>query len=220
AETIPAFREAFGVEIWEGYGLTETSPTLTTTRMSEQRPGSVGLPLDGIELRIVDETGAEVMFGDPGEIWARGPNVFGGYWADEQASEAAFAGDWFRTGDIAYRDEDGYVWLVDRKKELIIVSGFNVYPREVEDAIRAHPSVEDAAVVGVPHPRQGEAIKAFVKLYEGLLESEEAMLVHCARLLARFKVPSEVEFVSDLPRLPSGKVLKRMLRPQELGPPV
>ena len=219
-ETVPAFRESFGVEIWEGYGLTETSPTLTTTRMGKQRLGSVGKPLQDVELRIVDATGADVAIGDPGEIWAKGPNVFKGYWQDEAATADAFAEEWFRTGDLAYRDEDGYIWLVDRKKELIIVSGFNVYPREVEDALRSHPSVEQAAVVGVPHPRQGESVKAYVKTRADMRASEEELIVHCARLLARFKVPSEVEFVRDLPQLPSGKVLKRLLRPKELGPPV
>lgn len=217
-EVIPAFASTFGIEIWEGYGLTETSPTLSTTRMAEQRAGSVGKPVAGMEVRLVDPTGAEVAVGDPGEIWVRGPNVFKGYWAAAEATEAAFASDWFRTGDLAYRDEDGYLWLVDRKKELIIVSGFNVYPREVEHAINEHPAVADCAVLGVAHPRQGEAIKAFVVLKQGSSASEEDLIVHCTKRLARFKVPSEFEFVNELPRLASGKVLKRMLRPKELGP--
>lgn len=217
-EVIPAFKERFGVEVWEGYGLTETSPTLTSTRMADQRPGSVGKPVPGVELKVVDETGDDVQPGDPGEVWVRGPNVFSGYWNDEAASADAFAGDWFRTGDVGYLDTDGYLWLVDRKKELIIVSGFNVYPREVENALRTHPAVLDTAVVGEPHPRQGESIKAFVVLRPGHNAGEEDLIVHCTRSLARFKVPSEVVFVDSLPRLVSGKVLKRMLRPEELGP--
>lgn len=217
-EVITSFKSMFGIEIWEGYGLTETAPTVTTTRMAEQRVGSVGKPLPGIELRLVDPAGDEVQPGDPGEIWVRGPNVFQGYWADDAATEHAFAGDWLRTGDVGYRDEDGYLFLVDRKKELIIVSGFNVYPREVEDALRLHPEVADVAVIGVPHPRQGESIKAIVIMEPNSEAGESDLIVHATKHLARFKVPTEVEFVQSLPRLASGKLLKRMLRPVELGP--
>lgn len=215
-EVIPAFREAFGVEVWEGYGLTETSPTLTTTRMAEQRPGSVGKPLPGVELRIVDASGEDVLPGDPGEVWVKGPNVFSGYWEDEDAS-SVFSGEWFKTGDLGYLDMDGYLWLVDRKKELIIVSGFNVFPKEVEAALLSHRAVAGAAVVGEPHPRQGEQVKAYVVLAQGQRATEQDLVVHCTKTLARFKVPSQVVFVEDLPRLLSGKVLKRMLRPDELG---
>lgn len=217
-EVITAFKDVFGIEIWEGYGLTETAPALTTTRMGEQRPGSVGKPLPGIELRLVDPAGDEVQPGDLGEIWVRGPNVFKGYWADDAATEDAFAGDWLRTGDVAYRNEEGYLFLVDRKKELIIVSGFNVYPKEVEDALRLHPEVADVAVMGVPHPRQGESIKAMVVMKPGSEAGESDLIVHATKHLARFKVPTEVEFVHSLPRLASGKLLRRMLRPAELGP--
>ncbi|HVE75209.1 MAG TPA: long-chain fatty acid--CoA ligase [Actinomycetota bacterium] len=217
AQVIDDFREKFGIEIWEGYGLTETSPTLTTTRMGEQRPGSVGKPVEGVELRVVCESGEGAVTGDPGEVWVKGPNVFNGYWNDEEATAAAFADGWFRTGDLGYLDEDGYLWLVDRKKELIIVSGFNVYPKEVEDVILRHPAVIDAAVVGIPHERQGEAVKAFVVRRQDQQASEEEIIVHCTRQLARFKVPTEVEFVAELPHLATGKVLKRMLRPPELG---
>lgn len=219
-EVIPAFREAYGVEIWEGYGLTETAPTVATTRMGEQRPGSIGLPLPDQEVRIVDASGEDVMMGDPGEIWVKGPNVFKGYWEEPEATSRAFSGDWFKTGDIAYQDEDGYLWLVDRQKEVIIVSGFNVFPGEVEEAIRIHPSVADAAVLGVPDPRQGERVKAFVVTHPEESLSEEEVIVHSTKHLARFKVPSEIQFVDELPRMPSGKVVKRMIRSEELGPAV
>lgn len=210
-EVISSFRDAFGVEIWEGYGLTETSPTVSTTQMGEQRAGSIGRTLEGQEVRIVDTDGNDVMFGDPGEIWVRGPNVFKGYWENPEATAGVFSGDWFRTGDIAYQDEDGYLWLVDRSKEVIIVSGFNVYPGEVEQALRQHPGVLDAAVLGQSDPRQGERVKAYVVERPGESLSEEELIVHCTKHLARFKVPSEVEFVQELPHLPSGKVLKRMI---------
>jgi long-chain acyl-CoA synthetase len=210
-EVISSFRDTFGVEIWEGYGLTETSPTVSTTQMGEQRAGSIGRILEGQQVRIVDTDGNDVMVGDPGEIWVRGPNVFKGYWEDPEATAAVFSGDWFRTGDIAYQDEDGYLWLVDRSKEVIIVSGFNVYPGEVEQALRQHPGVLDAAVLGQSDPRQGERIKAYVVERPGESLSEEQLIVHCTKQLARFKVPSEVEFVAELPQLPSGKVLKRMI---------
>lgn len=210
-DVIAAFRNDFGVEIWEGYGLTEASPALTTTRMAEQRMGSVGKPLAGVELRLVDEAGGDASLGDPGEIWVRGPNIFKGYWDEPHATASALSDGWLRTGDLAYRDEDGYLWLVDRLKELIIVSGFNVYPKEVEDVMRTHPAVADVAVVGVAHPLQGESVKAYVVARTDMSVGEEELMVHCTRSLSRFKVPAQIEFVADLPRLPTGKVLKRML---------
>lgn len=219
-EIIRAFRERFGVEIWEGYGLTESSPTLTTTRMGEQRPGSVGRHLDGVEIRIAGPDGEEAMTGDPGEVWVRGPNVFSGYWNDPDATSLVFTADgWFKTGDLGFLDEDKYLWLVDRKKELIIVSGFNVFPKEVEDALLKHPGVADAAVMGVPHERQGESIRAYVVPVSGSRLSKEELIIHCTKNLARFKVPSQIEIVSSLPRMPSGKVVKRLLRPTELESP-
>jgi long-chain acyl-CoA synthetase len=217
AHVIEDFRKAFGVEIWEGYGLTETSPAVATTGLGEQRAGSIGKVLPGQEVRIVDASGQDVAPGDPGEIWVRGPNVFKGYWGEDAATEAAFSGEWFRTGDVAYRDEDGYLWLVDRQKELIIVSGFNVYPKEVEEALETHPAVADVAVVGEPDPRQGERVKAYVVLKPATSASEEELIVHCTRLLARFKVPTEIAFAKQLPHLATGKVLKRMLRPGGFG---
>ncbi len=207
------FRRKLGITIWEGYGLTETAPAVTSTAMGEQaKPGSIGKPLPGVEVRIVDHDGDDVEEGDPGEILVRGPNVFAGYWRQKDASDEAIRDGWFRTGDVGYADEDGYIFLVDRIKDLILVSGFNVYPREVEDAIFRHPKVADVAVIGVPHPYTGESVKAFVVLKPGEAATEEEILDHCRRSLARFKCPEVIEFVGELPTLPTGKVLKRVLR--------
>ena len=163
-------------------------------------------------MRIVDHDGSDVEEGDPGEILVRGPNVFRGYWRQGEATDEAIADGWFRTGDVGYADSDGYIFLIDRVKDLILVSGFNVYPREVEDALFRHPKVAEVAVVGIPHPYTGEAVKAFVVLKPGQTATEEEILEHSRRYLARFKLPQVIEFVQALPHLPTGKVLKRVLR--------
>lgn len=213
ADVLREFRDIFNVEIYEGYGLTETAPTLTSNRMTEKpRAGSIGKPLPGIELRIVDESGQDVELGDPGEIVVRGPNVFKGYWHREEATEQVFRDGWFRTGDIAVQDEDGYLYLVDRKRDLIIVSGFNVFPSEVETALLQNPLIAEAAVVGQPHPYTGETVKAFVVLEAGQTATEEAIIGDVQRHLAKFKCPTSVEIVDSLPHLLTGKVLRRALR--------
>jgi long-chain acyl-CoA synthetase len=207
------FERRLGITIWEGYGLTETAPAVTSNIVgSVAKPGSIGRPLPGIELRIVDEHGDDVEDGDPGELVVRGPNVFGGYWRQAEASEAAFRDGWFRTGDIGYADDDGYVFLVDRSKDLVIVSGFNVYPREVEEVLMRHPKIAEAAVIGVAHPYTGEAVKAICVLRPGASATEEEIIDFCKRSLARFKCPQIVDFVPELPHHVTGKVLKRALR--------
>ena len=207
------FRSIFGVEIYEGYGLTETAPTVASNRMTDKpRPGSIGKPLPEVELRVIDEEGNDVEVGDPGEIIVRGPNVFKGYWNRPEETERAFVGDWFRTGDIAVRDEDGYLYLVDRKRDLIIVSGFNVFPSEVEAALTANPKIAEAAVVGVPHPYTGEAVKAYVVLTEGTEATEAELSSDVETRVARFKTPQTIEIVESLPHLLTGKVLRRALR--------
>jgi long-chain acyl-CoA synthetase len=212
-QVLGAFRDRFGVTIWEGYGLTETAPALTTTALGDDaRPDSIGLVLPGVDVRLVDEHGEDVDPGDPGEIVVRGPNVFAGYWGKPEETEAAFRDGWFRTGDVAYRDEDGYLHIVDRAKDLVIVSGFNVFPKEVEDVIVSHPSVAECTVVGVPDERTGEAVKAFVVPAAGVSVDAEEILEHCRARLARFKWPSEVEIVTELPKHITGKVLRRRLR--------
>jgi long-chain acyl-CoA synthetase len=207
------FRSMFGVDIYEGYGLTETAPTLASNRMtSKPRPGSIGMPLPEVELRVIDEEGNDVEIGDPGEIVVRGPNVFKGYWNRPEDTERAFTDGWFRTGDIAVKDEDGYLYLVDRKRDLIIVSGFNVFPSEVEAALVENPKVAEAAVVGVPHPYTGEAVKAYVVLDDGAKVNEAELIADVETRLARFKSPQSIEIVDSLPHLLTGKVLRRALR--------
>lgn len=207
------FRDMFGVVIYEGYGLTETAPTLSSNRMADRpKPGSIGLPLPEVEMRLVDEEGNDVELGDPGEIIVRGPNVFSGYWNRPEDTERAFFGDWFRTGDIAVKDEEGYLYLVDRKRDLIIVSGFNVYPSEVEAAMLVNPAIAEAAVVGVPHPYTGEAVKAYVVLESGVQTTEAELVADVETRLARFKTPQSIEIVDSLPHLLTGKVLRRALR--------
>lgn len=213
AEVLSTFDEMFGIRIYEGYGMTETAPTLTSNRMTEApRPGSIGKPLPEVEIRLIDEDGKDVEFGDPGEILVKGPNVFSGYWGKPEESERCFVDGWFRTGDIAVRDEEGYLYLVDRKRDLIIVSGFNVFPSEVENALLQNPKVADAGVVGEKHPYTGEAVRAFVVLKDGESADESELIKDVQLRLARFKCPAHIELVDSLPRLLTGKVLRRALR--------
>jgi long-chain acyl-CoA synthetase len=215
ADTADGFRSRFGVELHQGYGLTEAAPIVTSTALmtGSPPPGSIGPPVPGVEVRLVDADGADVLAGDPGELWVRGPNVFPGYWHDAEATERALTLDgWLRTGDVAVVDDNGGLWLVDRAKDLIIVSGFNVYPVEVEDVLREHPDVADAAVVGEPSPRTGEAVAAYVQAAPAHQIDTDALNVHCAHALARYKCPSRYEVVTELPRADSGKLLRRELR--------
>jgi long-chain acyl-CoA synthetase len=211
SEVLHRFLDATGHHIFEGYGLTETAPVLTTTLMSEvAKPASIGRAIPGVELRLLDEQGRPVEEGDPGEIVVRGANLFSGYWPD--AADGPDADGWFGTGDVAYVDDDGDLHLVDRRRELILVSGFNVYPREVEDVLVEHPDVEEAAVIGIAHPYTGESVKALVVLRSGARLSAEDVISHCATSLARFKCPTAVEFVAELPHSATGKVSKGRIR--------
>lgn len=199
-----------GHHVFEGYGLTETAPVLTTTLCSATaKPGSIGRPIPGVELRLL-ESGEEVDEGDPGEIVVRGANLFSGYWPDRAGGPDADG--WFSTGDVAYADEDGDLFLVDRVRELILVSGFNVYPREVEDVLVAHPDIEEVAVLGVPHPYTGETVKALVVTRKGAELTADDVIEWGARRLARFKCPTSVDFVDELPHSTTGKVAKGRLR--------
>jgi acyl-CoA synthetase (AMP-forming)/AMP-acid ligase II len=166
-----------------------------------------------MEVRLVDPDGEDALIGDAGELWVRGPNVFRGYWQEPAASSAALTPDgWLRTGDIAIVDDDGHLFLVDRAKDLIIVSGFNVFPAEVEEVLIDHPSIEACAVVGVAHPHSGEAVKAYVVLEPGHPAEEDDLIAWCAERLARYKCPTKVMFVDELPQGLAGKVLRRALR--------
>jgi long-chain acyl-CoA synthetase len=205
-------RERFGLELAEGYGLTEASPVVSSSAGLPIRPGSVGRVVDGVEVRLVDEDGDDALEGDAGEVWVRGPNVFMGYLDDPEATARVLTPDgWLRTGDVATVDEDGYLYLVDRVKDLIIVSGFNVYPAEVEDVLLEHPGVAEAGVVGVAHPHTGEAVKAYVVARRGVDLDEEALVEFCHERLARYKCPGKVLVVDELPRNVSGKLLRREL---------
>jgi long-chain acyl-CoA synthetase len=212
-ERAEAFRTRFGVTIYEGYGLTEAAPIVSTTAIEDApRWGSIGPPLPGVDVRLVGDDGEDVLAGDPGEIWVRGPNVFVGYWDDPDATARVLVDGWLRTGDVAIADDDGYLSLVDRKKDLVIVSGFNVFPAEVEEVLLAHPDIADAAVIGIPNPRTGEAVAAWVVLEPGAHLTVEQVRDHTARHLARYKVPAVVEIVDALPRNEAGKLLRRELR--------
>jgi long-chain acyl-CoA synthetase len=212
-ETAQLFEDRFGVRITEGYGLTETAPVVTTATGSAAPWGSIGAPLAGVEVRLVGTEGDDVLIGDAGEVWVRGPNVFAGYWEDPAATaEVLDAEGWLHTGDVGIVDDEGNLYLVDRVKDIIIVSGFNVYPAEVEEVLAAHPAVAQCAVVGVAHPYSGEAVKAWVVLEPGRSTDEDELAAWCAERLARYKCPDKVMFVDELPVAPSGKLLRRSLR--------
>jgi long-chain acyl-CoA synthetase len=211
SEVLHRVLDVTGHHVFEGYGLTETAPVLTTTLMSEvAKPDSIGRAVPGVELTLVDEQGRPVEDGDPGEIRVRGANLFSGYWPDGEGGPDADG--WFGTGDVAFVDDDGDLHLVDRRRELILVSGFNVYPREVEDVLVQHPDIQEAAVLGITHPYTGESVKAIVVLRPGARLSAEDVIAHCAQSLARFKCPTAVEFVAELPHSATGKVSKGRLR--------
>jgi long-chain acyl-CoA synthetase len=212
-EVAAAIRDRFGLVISEGYGLTEAAPTVTSSVGADVPDGSIGRPIPGVEIRLVDEDGEDAFLGDPGELWVRGPNVFKGYWNDPDATAAALTRDgWLRTGDVAVADDAGHLTIVDRMKDLIIVSGFNVFPAEVEETLLEHPGIEAAAVVGVQHPHTGETVKAYVVAAPDAHVDEETLIQFCAARLARYKCPTKILFVDDLPQGMGGKVLRRTLR--------
>ena len=215
------FHTMTGKPVWEGYGLTECSPVVSTTLVSGiPKAGSVGRPLENVEVKIVPERQErpgitidgldDADESEPGEIWVRGPSLFSGYWpnGDDGPDEQG----WFGTGDVGYLDADGDLTLVDRRSDLVIVSGFNVYPREVERAIEQHPNVAECAVIGVPHPYSGEAVKAVVALRPGTDLATAELVQFCEERLARFKCPTIVEFRGELPHGPTGKIAKDTLR--------
>lgn len=214
AEVMRGFGERFNVKILEGYGLSETSPVATFNRLDRPaKPGSVGLPVWGVEVRILDENDEEVPQGERGEIVIRGHNVMKGYYGRPDVSEEALRGGWLHTGDVGHFDEDGYLYIVDRLKDMIIRGGFNVYPREVEEVLMTHPAVSLAAVVGVPHDQYGEEVKAFIVLKEEAEPvTEEELRTWAKTQMADFKYPRLVEFRDTLPMTATGKVLKRELQ--------
>ena len=212
-DVMKAFEAKYPVQILEGYGLSETSPVASFNTMSRPRkPGSIGYPVWGVELAVLDDADRPVADGEPGEICIRGHNIMKGYWKRPDATKEALRGGWFHSGDIGVRDADGAYAIVDRKKDMILRGGFNVYSREVEEVLYSHEDVVEAAVIGVPHESLGEEVKAFVVVGSGRELSAEAVIAFCKERLAAYKYPRIVELSDGLPKGPTGKILKRELR--------
>ena len=211
-----AWKKLTGCSIAEGYGLSETSPTLTcNTATSSEFNGSIGVPVPSTYISIRDDDGNEVPLGQPGEICAKGPQVMSGYWnRPEETAKVMTADGYFRTGDIGVMTPDGYTKIVDRKKDMILVSGFNVYPNEIEEVIASHPGVLECAVIGVADPRSGEAVKAFVVKKDPNLTAED-IIKFCGTQLTNYKVPKQIEFRTSLPKTNVGKILRRELRDEK-----
>ncbi len=207
------FEQRFGKLIYEGDGPTECSPVTSVNPVGGKRKlGSVGPPVPGVEMKIMDDQGQELPIGDTGEICVRGPNVMQGYWNRPEETRESFFGDWFRTGDLGHTDEDGYFFIVDRKKDLIIVNGMNVYPRVIEEALYKHPPIAEAAVVGEPHELHGEIPVAYVALKPDETADANSIRKYCQTCLGRHEVPRKVFFMDQLPKNAAGKILKRELR--------
>jgi long-chain acyl-CoA synthetase len=215
-ELLKGFEQAFGCTVLEGYGLSETSPVASFNHPDrERKAGSIGTPVRDVEMKIVDEDDNELPAGEIGEIVIRGPNVMKGYWNRADATEEVLRGGWLHTGDMGRIDEDGYFFIVDRKKDMIIRGGFNVYPREVEEVLYEHPAVREAAVVAVPHDELGEEIGAAVALKDGAEASADDLREHVKRQVAAYKYPRVIWFVEELPKGPTGKILKREIEVPE-----
>jgi long-chain acyl-CoA synthetase len=209
-EVLHGFDEAFGAKVLEGYGLSETTGMGTfNVPERERKAGSIGVPVGGTEIRLVDSDDNDVPEGEPGELVMRGPFVMKGYWGRDDATEEVMRGGWFHTGDIATRDDEGYFFIVDRKKDLIIRGGYNVYPRELEEVLYAHPAVREAAVVGVPHESLGEEVGAAIALKEGEEATPDELRDYIKQKVAAYKYPRVVWIVDELPKGPTGKILKR-----------
>jgi len=215
-DILEQFKEKFGRPIIEGYGLSEASPVVSANKLKEQKPLSVGPALKGVEAKVVDEFEKEVKTGDVGELIVRGPNVMQGYWNMPELTEKTIRNGWLFTGDLAKIDEDGYIYIVDRKKDLIIVKGMNVYPREIEEVLHKHEGVDAAAVIGLPDKSSGEIPVAYVKPKEGSEITDKELRVYLKNHLANFKLPKHIYVESNLPMTATGKILKRELKAKAL----
>jgi long-chain acyl-CoA synthetase len=217
-EVIAQFEQLSGGMLREGYGMTETSCTASTTpQLAARKAGSIGIPVTSTDFRIVDVDDATKVLGvnEEGELCVKGPQVMKGYWNNPAETARALQDGWMLTGDIARMDEDGFFYLVQRKKDMVIVSGFKVFPNEAEDVLYMHPSVLEACVTGKPHAYRGETVKAFVVRKPGAEPEPESLIAHCSERLAKYKVPTEIEFLTALPKSAAGKVLRRELREKE-----
>jgi long-chain acyl-CoA synthetase len=218
-EVMRSFEETFGCIVLEGYGLSETSPVASFNHPhAERKPGSIGTPIRGVEMRLVDDEGTDVPAAEVGEIAIRGENVMKGYWQREEETAKAIPDGWFRTGDLARQDEEGYYFIVDRKKEMIIRGGYNVYPREIEEALYEHPAVAEAAVIGIAHPDLGEEVAAAVALKPGASAEVDELRNFVKERVAAYKYPRHLWLVDSLPKGPTGKILRRAVEvPAEVG---
>jgi long-chain acyl-CoA synthetase len=213
-EIMRSFEEQFGCKVLEGYGLSETSPVASFNHPDrERKEGSIGTPIEGVEMKVVDEDRNDVAQGEVGEIAIKGHNIMKGYWGREDATKESIDEDgWFYTGDMAYADEDGYFFIVDRKKDMIIRGGYNVYPREIEEILYEHPAVREAAVLGMPHEELGEEVAAAVVLKEGENVATEELQKYVKEQVAAYKYPRKIFLLDDLPKGPTGKILKREIQ--------
>ncbi|HEY5431618.1 MAG TPA: long-chain fatty acid--CoA ligase [Solirubrobacteraceae bacterium] len=217
-ELLRGFDEAFGCKILEGYGLSESSPVASFNHPDrERKPGSIGTPIADVEMKVIDEDGNDVAQGEVGEIVIRGYNVMKGYWQRPEETAETIVDGWLHTGDMGKVDEDGYFYVVDRKKELIIRGGYNVYPREIEEVLYEHPDVREAAVLGVPHDEYGEEVAAAVALKDGASTTPEQLRDYVKEQVAAYKYPRRVWLVDELPKGPTGKILKREIQPPDEG---
>ncbi len=208
----------YDFNFYEGYGMSETAAMAISTPGGRPKPGSVGVPFIDMDVRIVDENGNDVPLGERGEIWMKGATVMKEYWNNPEETANAFSEDgWLKSGDVAYMDEDGYIFIVDRTKDMIIAGGYNIYPRDIDEVLTQHPDVVDAMAVGVPDEYRGETIKAFVQLKEGATVKAEELIAFCREKLAAYKVPRSIEFRPELPRTNTGKALRRILREEEIA---
>jgi long-chain acyl-CoA synthetase len=211
-----AFQEKFDCTIREGYGLSEAAPVVSTHFSDRpQKPGSIGQPIPGVGVKIIDEKDNEVPVGEIGELIVKGPNVSPGYYKMPAETANTFKKGWLYTGDMAKMDQDGDLFIVERKKDLIIRGGFNIYPRDVEEVLYQHPALLDAAVIGVPDPVMGEDVKAFLVLKEGQAATEQDIIDYCQQHLGKYKCPKHIEFIENIPRNPIGKVLRKVLRERD-----
>ncbi|MGL5985800.1 MAG: AMP-binding protein, partial [Burkholderiales bacterium] len=212
------WKQVTGVPLIEAYGLTETSPAACINPMDlKEYNGAIGLPVPSTECTVRDEAGNEVPMGEPGELWVRGPQVMKGYWQrPDESAKVLKEGGWLATGDMAIVTPDGFFKLVDRKKDMILVSGFNVYPNEIEDVVAMHAGVLEVACIGIPDDKSGEVVKVYVVKKDQAL-TEKEVIEHCKKNLTGYKVPKYVEFRAELPKTNVGKILRRALRDEELA---